>query len=88
MTGKNVDTQLLFKLDDRFGDTGLGGKQGLGGFCQVEILPDSLTDKAELMEIHGLSPDATSIVFIKALKRAKNQPPCADLHISKNHISK
>jgi hypothetical protein len=73
MAGEDIDTEFFLELNDRFGDARLGRKQRLGGFRQIELLPDGLANKAELMKIHGLFPDTTSIVFIKASICSKNQ---------------
>ena len=49
VTGKNLDAQLFFQLDDRLGDAGLGRVQRLGSFSQIEVASDGFLDESELM---------------------------------------
>jgi hypothetical protein len=42
----------LFQLQDGFGNTGLGGVQGFGGFRQVELAPNSFLDESKLVQVH------------------------------------
>ena len=53
---KDVDAQLFFELDDGFGDPGLRGVQGFGGFRQVEVAPSRFLNKSKLVQVHGMSP--------------------------------
>ena len=45
--------------------------QRFGGLGQVEVLPDGLSDEAELMNIHDLSRKTVLNVFIKQTKPPK-----------------
>ena len=45
MSGKNIDAQFFFKLDNRLGYARLGCKQGFGRLRQIKILPYSLAHK-------------------------------------------
>ena len=73
MTSEDVNAQLFLQLNDRFGNTGLRGKQRLGGLGQVEVLPNGLSDEAKLMKIHDLSRKKTINVFTKEIKQPENQ---------------
>ena len=46
MTPENIDSQLILKFNNRFGNPGLGCKQRFGSFGQIEILPYCLTNKS------------------------------------------
>ena len=49
---EDIDAQLFLKLDDGFGDSGLGGVQGLGRLGEVEIAAGGFLNEAELMQVH------------------------------------
>ena len=52
MTGKDLDAQLFFQLDDGLGHPGLRGVQGFGGFSQVEVASSGFLDEAKLVQVH------------------------------------
>ena len=53
MSGKNFNAQLLFQFNNRFGNSGLGGVQGLCCFGQVQVVPYCFLDKAKLVKVHN-----------------------------------
>src|SRR5690606_33529132 len=64
MTFKNLDAQLIFKLDDRLGHSWLGGIQRTSGFSQIEVTSDGLSDKAELLNIHIIIALGTGLLYV------------------------
>ena len=54
VAGEDIDTQLLFQLDNGFRHAWLRSKQSLGGLSQIEILAHSLTHETKLMDVHDL----------------------------------
>ena len=55
VAGEDVDAEFFFQLDDGLGDTGLRGVQRLGRFGQVQAPARGFLDKAELVQVHGVS---------------------------------
>ena len=53
VAGEDVDAQLMFQLQNGFGDAGLRGVQGFGRFGQIEVAAHRLLDKFELVQVHG-----------------------------------
>jgi len=60
MACKNLDAQFFFKLDDGFGNPRLRRVQGLGCLGQVEVAPNRLLDKSELMQVHAATTPFTA----------------------------
>src|SRR2546422_1011908 len=44
MTHEDLDPELVLELANLLGHTGLGGKELLGCFREIQALPDGLTD--------------------------------------------
>jgi hypothetical protein len=52
VSGKYLDAQLFFQLNDGLGNTRLRGVKSFGGFGEVEVAPCGFLDKSELVKIH------------------------------------
>ncbi|MGF6539799.1 hypothetical protein OKW32_003085 [Paraburkholderia youngii] len=52
MAGEDFNAEFVLQLDDRLRDPRLARKQRLGRFGEVEVLPHSLADEAELVQVH------------------------------------
>jgi hypothetical protein len=56
MPGKDINSQLLFQLNDGLGDSGLGGMKCFGCLSEIEVTPSRLLDKSKLMQVHSVAP--------------------------------
>lgn len=56
LSDEQIDVQFIFQIFDMLADPGLRGKQGIGHFRQIVILPNCFTDDAELLKIHVFIP--------------------------------
>jgi len=49
---EDVDSQFFLEFDDGFGDPGLRGVQGLGGFGEVEVAAGRFLNESKLVQVH------------------------------------
>ena len=70
MAGKDVNSQLLFKLQDGLADAWLGGVQRLGRLGQIELAAHGLLNKAELVQVHDWRALAASIAIASMTESA------------------
>jgi hypothetical protein len=49
---KDLNAQLILKLNNRLGNPRLGCEEGFCGGGQVELLANGFADKPKLMQIH------------------------------------
>ena len=52
VAGKNLDAEFVFEFNDGLGHPGLRRVQGPRCLGQVQVTPDRLLDKAELVQVH------------------------------------
>ena len=74
---EDVDAELAFEFEDRFGDARLRGVQCLGRFGEIEVAPCRFLDEPELMQVHG--PFARSSAAAASAAMSAGCSPMADV---------
>ena len=50
---EKLDAKLVLEILDVLGDAGLGRKERVGNFGQIEVAPHRLADDPELLKVHS-----------------------------------